>query len=105
MPAAAAAWARRLVVFGAVGRGLGEQDVEDHGLGAGLLAVIDDVGVKLAGPGPDHPLVLKEIQIGLVHRDHHHLGRGLGQGHVAEQQIQGLQAEGGDDPEDFQAEG
>ncbi len=85
-----------LVILGAVGRGLGEEHVEDYCPRPTLLAIIDDVTVELPGPGPDHPLVLEEIQVGLVHRHHHHLGRGRGQGHVAEEQVQGLEAERGE---------
>ena len=65
-----------LVIVGAVYRGLGVQDVEDHRPGPAPLAKFDNGRVKLPGPGPRHPLLLEKIQVGLIHRDHHHVGTG-----------------------------
>ncbi len=94
-----------LIVFGAVGRGLGEQDVENHRLGAGPPAIVDEGGVDLPGPGPGNPLSLEKIQVGLIHRHHHHLGRGGRQRHPAEEHVQGLEAVGLDGPGEIQDQG
>ena len=94
-----------LVVFGAVGRGLGEQDVENHRLGAGPPAIVDEGTVELPGPGPGNPLGFEKVQVGLIHRHHHHLGRGGRQRHPAEEYIQGLEAVGLDGPGEIQDQG
>ena len=78
-----------LIIVGAVYRGLGVQDVEDHRPGPGPLAKLDNWRVKLPRPGPGNALLLEKIQVGLIHRDHHHVGTGRPDGDTAIEVIKG----------------